>query len=465
MAINEGQTIQYTIVTSRVADGTVLYWQTTGNTTNSDIAGGNTGSVTITNNRAVWNVEVIADATTDGPKSLGMSISTGSLSGPVVVTSASPISVTDSSRSPQYTLYFWGANSPIGISGTNDTVANRSSPTQIGTSSWNKISVGFHGVAAVQTNGTLWTWGDDYVGSLGRPDKIYRSSPTQVGALTNWAEVASGAGHCLAVKTDGTLWAWGMNTDGRLGTNDTTYLNQVHKSSPTQVGSGTTWLKVATTYSASFALKTDGTLWAWGANSVGQLGLNISTASVRSSPVQVSSPNGYNWTTIAAGKYSAAGITSNDALFTWGGDINNYGNLGLNSLGNRSQPTQVNGAWSKIDICTNDTGNVGIKSDGTLWQWGYGFFINGGANKSSPTQIGSATNWKNVYANKYGAFATKTDDTAYVWGQGNYGGLGLNDTNYRTGTTMAQLGVAQWRTFASTKTATNEQIAFGATID
>ena len=105
MALNEGQTVQYTVVTTRVADGTVLYWKTTGNTTNSDIVGGNTGSVTITNNQGVFNVSVLADNTTDGAKTLGIAISTGSLNGPTVVSTANPITVNDSSLSPNYNLY------------------------------------------------------------------------------------------------------------------------------------------------------------------------------------------------------------------------------------------------------------------------------------------------------------------------------------------------------------------------
>jgi alpha-tubulin suppressor-like RCC1 family protein len=464
MPLNEGQTVQYTVVTTRVADGTVLYWKTTGNTTNSDIVGGNTGSVTITNNQGVFNVTTSADVNTDGVKTLGISLSTGSQSGPTVVSTANPITVNDTSRSPQYTLYFWGRNAPVGISGTNDSVdLPRSSPVQIGTSSWNLVSVGQYGTAAVQTNGTLWTWGSDGVGSLGRPDKINRSSPTQVGSLTTWSQVAMGTYHTVAIKTDGTLWSWGSAGGGRLGNNNNNYSSS---SSPVQIGLGTTWSKVAVTSSASFAIKTDGTLWVWGPNSVGQLGLNLPTTTYRSSPTQVSSPNGNSWTTIGTGSFTVGAITSDGSLYTWGSDINNFGNLGINALGNRSQPTQVSGSWSKIDMTTGDTGFVGIKTNGTLWITGQGFFIDGGGNKSSPVQIGVATDWLNVYANKGGAFVTKTNNTAWVWGQNNWGGLGQNTTSYRKASDgLLQLGTAEWRNFASTKTSTNDQTMFGTTLD
>jgi len=100
MPVNESNTIQYTVVTSRVPDGTTLYWKTTGNTTNSDIVGGNTGSITINNNRAVFNVALIADVDTDGTKTLGINLLTGSINGTSVTSTPTPIIVNDTSQAP-----------------------------------------------------------------------------------------------------------------------------------------------------------------------------------------------------------------------------------------------------------------------------------------------------------------------------------------------------------------------------
>jgi hypothetical protein len=104
MPLNESgsnTTVQYTVTTSRIADGTVLYWKTTGNTTNSDIVGGNTGSITVTNNRAVFNVTIAADATTDGTKELGINLLTGSINGTSVATTPTPIVVNYHSQPPE----------------------------------------------------------------------------------------------------------------------------------------------------------------------------------------------------------------------------------------------------------------------------------------------------------------------------------------------------------------------------
>lgn len=102
MPLNEtsNTTVQYTVTTTNTADGTVLYWKTTGNTNNSDVVSGNTGSITITNNRAVFNVSMNTDATLDGTKTLGIAIATGSQNGPTVITTPTPIIVNDTSVPP-----------------------------------------------------------------------------------------------------------------------------------------------------------------------------------------------------------------------------------------------------------------------------------------------------------------------------------------------------------------------------
>ena len=87
----------------------------------------------------------------------------------------------------------------------------------------------------------------------------------------------------MAIKTDGTLWAWGYNSIGQLGLND-----RVHRSSPTQIGTLTNWNLVNTRMYVGVAIKTNGTLWLWGNNDYGQLGLNTGGPYIhRSSPVQV----------------------------------------------------------------------------------------------------------------------------------------------------------------------------------
>ena len=110
------------------------------------------------------------------------------------------------------------------------------------------------------------------------------SSPVQVGALTNWLNLACGQYHVIAVKTDGTLWAWGYNSvQAQLGDN-----TAINRSSPKQIGALTTWATPGAGLYTSYAITTSGALYSWGRNAKGQLGTSVTQYSV-SSPVQVGS--------------------------------------------------------------------------------------------------------------------------------------------------------------------------------
>ena len=194
-------------------------------------------------------------------------------------------------------LWSWGGNdtltivsnppdtvfAPSGRLGLNDRIF-RSSPGQVGSlTNWAQVFTSATWAGAIKTDGTLWTWGTNGVaGNLGLGDTISRSSPVQVGSLTDWKQIDNG----LAVKTDGTLWGWGTAAGGILGLNNT-----IPRSSPTQVGALTDWKWVrSSSAKGSFALKTDGTIWGWG-SSGRDLGLNDTI--FRSSPVQIGSLTGW----------------------------------------------------------------------------------------------------------------------------------------------------------------------------
>jgi len=136
---------------------------------------------------------------------------------------------------------------------------------------------------------------------------VGKSSPIQVGALTTWSEVAGGVNNVLALKTDGTLWSWGRNSEGQLGLND-----QVNRSSPVQIGSYTTWSAIASGGYHVLAVKTDGTLWAWGYNGSGATG----AAPTYSSPVQVGALT--TWLKVAGGKYHSLATKTDGTLWAFG---------------------------------------------------------------------------------------------------------------------------------------------------
>ena len=355
---------------------------------------------------------------------------------------------------PPKGLWLWGSNTYGGL-GLNDTV-NRSSPVQVGSdTNWQNHAMTRQHSLAIKTNGTLWTWGLNDFGQLGQNDTAARSSPVQVGSGTDWVPgynliSRTGYRHCAAIKSNGTLWTWGRNNpNGQLGLNST-----VNRSSPTQVGSSTNWSKIFVSgdndqsFSRMLAIKTDGTLWGWGYNNSGELGILSRTA--QSSPVQVGSNT--NWSFVDGQDHTIA-IKTDGTLWTWGS--NQWGPLGHNDVIYKSSPTQVGSATNWSVATMGCFSALAIKTDGTLWGWGANWQGQLGLNSrqsnygsfgiSSPTQVGSSTTWSQVRicAGGVGAgsvVATKTDGTLWAWGNAYPGTLGQNDTIARSSPT--QIGTA-----------------------
>jgi alpha-tubulin suppressor-like RCC1 family protein len=165
---------------------------------------------------------------------------------------------------------------------------------QIGNDSdWKTISVfgqGNHQLA-LKNNGTLWVWGQNQAGQLGTGNTDSVASPTQIQSGQTWKSIAAGTGRSFAVRSDGTLWAWGSNeidfeVYGALGTGSTASENLL---TPTQIGADTDWSHVVTGNNHAVAVKQDGSVYAWGGNSNGQLGLGDTTN--RTSPTLIAGLN------------------------------------------------------------------------------------------------------------------------------------------------------------------------------
>ena len=292
------------------------------------------------------------------------------------------------------TLWGWGRNESGEI--PVNTSDSYSSPRQIPGTTWSKAYSARTGGAAFKTDGTLWTWGSGYAGMMGQNETTARSSPIQLPGT--WSSFATaGDSSVLAFKTDGSLWAWGEGGYGSLAQN-----NKTDYSSPTQI-TGTDWSHF-TPGSGAFGnsrhvFKTDGTLWGWGSTSYGQLGQNTGPGGGTerfSSPVQIASGSGKTWTTVGGGDVFIG--RKNDGTI-WGMGRNGYGQLGQNNRTGYSSPVQIGSetTWSE-NIFSNDVYCGGVKTDGSLWLWGFGdngqFGMNyretagpGIDSLSSPTQL------------------------------------------------------------------------------
>jgi alpha-tubulin suppressor-like RCC1 family protein len=366
------------------------------------------------------------------------------------------------------TLFVWGVGGK-GALGQNSLNAV-SSPIQL-SGDWSVVAANDNSAAGVRGDGTLWTWGRGDSGNLGhnQPADTNYSSPKQVGTNSDWSYVQAGNESIGAITSSGEMYTWGQNAQYRLGLSDET-----KRSSPTQLP-GTGWSEISVGGNFLLFRKSNGTLWSTGANNDGQLGQNNETA--YSSPKQIGTQT--HWTAMTAGTKGAFGLTNPGALYGWGETVD--GNLGFNqSSGKFSSPKQVPGSWKSISM--NQSSAWGVKTDGTLWGWGNNTGGHLGHNNrtqySSPRQVGTDTTWELVdgpgaisVANDPCVMAVKTDGTLWTWGYADDGGLGLNQFNptYRSSPTQVgtstkwttnkdELSCGKWYMFATEKGLTPSQL-------
>lgn len=302
--------------------------------------------------------------------------------------------------------------------------------TQIGTdNNWTEnISITSVNVFAIKTDGTLWVWGRILISGsagLGTFDELDFITPTQVGTDTNWAKVSQGSGFTIAVKTDGTLWAWGSNDKGKLGIGNPDDLYKTNV--PIQVGTDADWMNVFTGLTElAYATKTDGTLWSWSNDGI-YLGYpNATTNNNYRSPKQVGTDT---WKTISVGLNGPMidGIKTDGTLWGWGKSTPGTYKFGNGISDYVSEiPIQIGTAsdWKEIRLSQGTT--IGLKNNGTRWGWGrntnaqnlgIGTGVSGGF-ISVPTQLESDTDWKTISVDLYVDFGNgiKQNNTLYHWG-------------------------------------------------
>jgi hypothetical protein len=341
-------------------------------------------------------------------------------------------------------LWAWGANGDVQL-GVND-ANNRTTPVAVfgNNSTWKQVAGGFDFTAGIKTDGTLWMWGDNFRGQLGINSLTDQQTPvTVIGGNSSWKQIALGQDHTVAIKTDGTLWVWGLNASGQLGTNNTTSY-----STPVTTFAGrSNWVQVSAGYSETAAISSDGRLWVWGSNIRGQLGTNDTNS--RLTPVQTFA-GGTNWKQVSVSlSYHMGAIKTDGTLWMWGD--NGDGRLGINAPGDRTTPVQtVAGGtnWKQVNCGNGFT--AGIKTDGTLWIWGFNqnarLGLNDVISRSTPTQIfGGGNNWKQIECGSSSSVAVKTDGTLWVWGGNASGQLGINSTVDKSTPVTTFLGRSDWK--------------------
>src|SRR5882724_11546850 len=304
---------------------------------------------------------------------------------------------------------------------------------------------------ALKFDGTLWSWGYNFVGELGDGTTNDAAIPIQVGLgsnppLTNVTRLGGRTYFSLAVKSDGTIWGWGMNGSGQMG-NGTSGANvltpvMVSYSLPGQAVNNP--LQVSCGYTYGVALLTNGLVWVWGTGFHGELGAGTNTQSLV--PIQV--PGLSNITAISSGWKHTLALKSDGRVWAWG--LNSHGELGDGTAINRSNAVQVLNLSNIVMVSGGDYNSIALRSDGTVWKWGLndvgelGLGTNDGVGNgpgsdavvhSFPVQVPMDT-FSNGFGNvvkvsnrDYHNIAVKANGSVWMWGANDQGQCGYGNTN------------------------------------
>jgi alpha-tubulin suppressor-like RCC1 family protein len=332
------------------------------------------------------------------------------------------------------TVWAWG-NNGSGQLGNGTFTTQSTAPVQVsGLAEITAVAAGSAHTVALKNDGTVWACGDNSYGQLGNVNTIYSATPVPVSGITGVSSVAAGSAHTVALKSDGTAWTWGVNTFGQLG-NGTNAVS----STPVSVSGLTGGGAVAAGSAHTVALKSDGTVWTWGVNTFGQLGNGTTTQSTI--PVQVLQVSGFaGAASVAAGGYHSVAVKLSDGtVWAWGN--NSKGQLGNGTTTGSPTPVQVSQVSGLAGVFTGVTTvaaggyhSVARKSDGTVWAWGFNFYgqlgngtYGNNASSSTPVQV-LLTGVTSVAAGFNHTVALKDDGTVWAWGDNGYGQLGTGST-------------------------------------
>ncbi|MCL2557379.1 MAG: hypothetical protein FWE09_02770, partial [Treponema sp.] len=325
-------------------------------------------------------------------------------------------------------LWTWGANNAGQVG--DGTTEDRDRPVRIGAGqAWASVSAGAGFTSAIASDGSLWLWGNNANGQLGDGTTTNRALPVRLdarGGPSSWTSVSAGSSHALAIGSDGSLWAWGSGTRGQLGNG-----RMADSRVPVRVGESYGWAHASAGDGHSAAIMADGSLWTWGSNSNGQLGSGASgPRTERSSPVRVGSDN--DWAFVSAGWAHTVAVRTDLSLWAWGSG--GSGRLGDGTAADQAAPTRVGADRNWATVSAGREHTVAIGADGSLWAWGSnadgrigdGFATGGGwrNDRHVPTRIAQELDWAFVCAGWGHTVAAATEGSAWAWGANNRGQLG-----------------------------------------
>jgi alpha-tubulin suppressor-like RCC1 family protein len=362
-----------------------------------------------------------------------------------------------STQASANTVSAWGENGSGELG--NGTYTSSNSPITMNLPAGSKIKQiveGENNTEVLLADGSVWATGDGLQGEMGNgTDVTTVNTPTEAN-ITNVVSIAAGQYTIYAVKSDGTVWSWGYNSFGQLG-DGTTNESLV----PVQVSGLTNVVEVAAPRFGAAALRSDGTVWAWGDNPVGNLGNNTtctpsSGCTGSTVPVQVHGANDSGFLTgvveITCDRDGTLALKSDGTVWGWGFD--GYGELGDNSRVNKLVPVQMlnpagNAPLTGVaSVSGGGTFTLMLMSNGTVLAAGYDTYGDLGDNnppssKLLPVSVAGLSGVKAVSAGYDSSLALKNDGTVWSWGRNEAGELGNGSASGQSNVAVQVPGLSQ----------------------
>jgi len=324
-------------------------------------------------------------------------------------------------------FYGWGDNDDFDLTQDFNNLTRDTEVHDPAFQGFISVGSGENDTIGLKQDGTVWAFGDGTNGVLGQGNWSSSKEPVQVIGLSNISGITEGPKSAFAIDHNGALSAWGGNWSGQLGIG-----NNNNQNTPTPVSTSQSVLAVASGDNHTLIVELGGTVWATGDDSHGELG--DGTTNPENTPIPITALGNVIVTQVATGNDTSFALDTNGVVWAWG--QNNSGQLGLGTTGDVSSPTPISGLPVMVAIAAHAGQAIGIDTNGDVWTWGAAGNSNG-----TPLHQTGLTHVKTVAAGAYHLLAIENNGTLWGWGFGGFGQLG--NGSYNSPTTPTQFNDVQ----------------------